>query len=53
MVENTNKWGGKTLRHTTRYDIQVYQRLVNLQQRHKCSYNQIVNKILKDRLGIQ
>ena len=46
------KWGKQTLRHTTRYDLQVYQRLVNLQQKHKCSYNQIVNHILKDRLGI-
>jgi hypothetical protein len=52
MLEE-NKWGSQTLRHTTRYDIQVYNRLVNLQQRYKCSYNQIVNKILKDRLGIQ
>ena len=51
MVE-TNKWGGQTLRHTTRYDIQVFNRLVNLQKKHKCSYNQIVNHILKDRLGI-
>ena len=53
MTIETNKWGGKTLRHTTRYDLEVYNRLVNLQQRHKCSYNKIVNHILKDRLGIQ
>jgi hypothetical protein len=51
MIEE-NKWGRQTLRHTTRYDLQVYKRLVNLQQKHKCSYNQIVNHILKDRLGI-
>jgi hypothetical protein len=52
MTIETNKWGRQTLRHTTRYDLQVYNRLSNLQQKHKCSYNQIVNHILKDRLGI-
>ncbi len=31
-------------------NLQVYNRLVNLQQKHKCSYNQIVNHILKDRV---
>ena len=53
MTIEINKWGGETLRHTTRYDIQVYNRLVDLKQRYRCSHNQIVNKILKDKLGIQ
>ena len=51
MVE-TNKWGGQTLRNTTRYDIQVYNRIIHLQKSWRCSYNQVVNKVLKDKLGI-
>jgi len=51
MVE-TNKWSNETFRHTTRYDIQVYNRIKHLQTRLRCSYNQVVNKVLKDKLGI-
>jgi len=51
MVE-TNKWSNETFRHTTRYDIQVHNRILHLQKSLRCSYNQVVNKILKNHLGI-
>ena len=51
MVE-TNKWSNETFRHTTRYDIQVYNRIKHLQKSWRCSYNHVVNKVLKDKLGI-
>jgi hypothetical protein len=52
MTIETNKWGGQTLRHTTRYEIQVHNRILHLQKSWRCSYNQVVNKVLKDKLGI-
>ena len=47
-----NRWNGESYRHTTRYDIQVHNRILHLQKSWRCSYNQVVNKVLKDKLGI-
>ena len=52
MIEETNKWGRKTYRHTTRYSHEVYTRIQNLSRRNHVSFNQMVNHLLSQRLDV-
>ena len=52
MIEETNKWGKKSYRHTTRYSHEVYTRIQNLSRRNHVSFNQMVNHLLSQRLGV-
>ena len=53
MIEETNKWGKKSYRHTTRYSHEVYTRIQNLSRRNHVPFNQMVNHLLSERLGVR
>ena len=52
MIEETNKWGKKSYRHTTRYSHEVYTRIQNLSRRNHVPFNQMVNHLLSEKLGV-
>ena len=53
MIGETNKWGKKSNRHTTRYTHEVYTKIQNQSRRNHVSFNQMVNHLLSDRLGVR
>ena len=52
MTEETNKWGRKRIRHTTRYSHEIYSRIQNLSRRNHVPFNQMVNHLLSLRSGV-
>ena len=52
MIEETNKWGKKSYRHTTRYEEEVFSRIQNLSKRNHVTFNRMVNHLLSQRLGV-
>ena len=53
MIEEINQRGKKSYRHTTRYSHEVYTKIQNLSRRNHVSFNQMVNHLLSDRLGVR
>ena len=52
MIEE-NKWGKRKIKHTTRYEEEVYTRIQNLSRRNHVPFNQMVNHLLSERLGVR
>ena len=52
MTVEVNKWGRKRIRHTTRYDWEVYSRIQTLSKRNQVPFNQMVSQLLSQRLGM-
>ena len=52
MTVEVNKWGRKRIRHTTRYDWEVYSRIQNLSKRNQVPFNEMVNWLLRQRIGV-
>ena len=52
MTVEVNKWGRKRIRHTTRYEYEVYSRIQNLSKRNQIPFNQMVSQLLSQRLGM-
>ena len=52
MIEEINQRGKKSYRHTTRYEEEVFNRVQNLSKRNHVPFNQMVNHLLSERLGV-
>ena len=52
MIEEINRRGKKSYRHTTRYEEEVFSRIQILSKRNHVPFNQMVNHLLSERLGV-